>query len=922
MGAVPSIGERCQPITRAIQTSTAGHIRSLLLDGSNPTLLLGAGASVTSGIPAAEATAEKAARWAWCREQGRSPDDIRVQRSDYWPWLCRQPWFSESDPLADQYSAIIEKLLGVRRLRREFFEKLISPGINPKEGYRSLARILQEGWITTVLTTNFDHCLEDAKVLENKPHFLISMKTSADLVRFNTSPSEPQLIYLHGSVEHYSDKNLGSEVDTLDNGIVDRLSPLLRDHPLVIVGYRGSERSVMHGLLLDQTRATNNFAQGVYWCVREREMSAPLSPFVQQLADTIGTNFQLVPIKGFDEFLQQDLWDPLRVEGALPVRRDRGFRPINPPADMKPLENTVPGELEQPTLFSRLTQYAKRLGIATPDGFSESWLEQEAHVRNLIVQVGEASHATLAGWLLFAREPQGLVPGATVRFRAEGPTHWIKKCFGADALPEGVTSVNAVVEQEIGGNLWNQLNALTDILALINTGFRLKEEVSRTAYRYDSIALKEVLVNALVHRDYERDEPICVDITPNRIQVASPGGIVSDVAAQIIGKSLETIVRAGARGIKGYRNPVITDLFYGGGQMDRSGSGLGDIWSLTANNNGEVHFGPDNDNKNFVVTISVRPEAVDEVTNTAVPTVTDTVRYAANLLPFEAMPEKIWHAGTSSYTAWGLKKAAEGLAVPLGYVNDGRFYTLYNLETLAERNVTPFDSGDIEFLTLAELLALPNGENVLLKLMHEALFEHIRSLGLKVDYKRRRAHFPKTDDGERKVTYRGRVKRATRTVVKARKRRDSDDVLYFEHKAMSFSVMQFGGDWALIITPGYAFTRDGIGKPIGREKINVLSTRRAARDFNPSVHHDVTFWAATLSDESEGVFALACEAENDLARYAPTILLSRRLPTVAFSTEESGASEELETDEDGDLDELEDEITALAKEDEEVAKEQ
>src|ERR1700733_10254837 len=77
------------------QTSTPGHIRSLLLDGSSPVLLLGAGASVTSGIPAAGATAEKAARWAWCREAGRSPEDIRIQRSDYWPWLCRQSWFSE-----------------------------------------------------------------------------------------------------------------------------------------------------------------------------------------------------------------------------------------------------------------------------------------------------------------------------------------------------------------------------------------------------------------------------------------------------------------------------------------------------------------------------------------------------------------------------------------------------------------------------------------------------------------------------------------------------------------------------------------------------------------------------------------------------------------------------------------------------------
>lgn len=105
-------------------------------------------------------------------------------------------------------------------------------------------------------------------------------------------------------------------------------------------------------------------------------------------------------------------------------------------------------------------------------------------------------------------------------------------------------------------------------------------------------------------------------------------------------------------------------------------------------------------------------------------------------------------------------------------------------------------------------------------------------------------------EGERKITYKGRVKRATRTVVKALTRRDSDNILYYEHKAMTFSVLPFGIDWAVVITPCYSFTRDGEGKPIGREKVNTLSTLRAARDFNPNVHHDVSFWAAILSDEA------------------------------------------------------------------------
>ena len=151
-------------------------------------------------------------------------------------------------PLADQYPKIIEKLFGVRKQRRDFLERLIAPGVapkggyralissdsmpprliapgvTPKSGYRALVRNLNAGWINTVLTTNFDHCIEEAKVLENKPHFLVSIKTPDDLVRFNAASPNPQLVYLHGSVEHYSDKNLDNEVDQLDAPIVHRLN--------------------------------------------------------------------------------------------------------------------------------------------------------------------------------------------------------------------------------------------------------------------------------------------------------------------------------------------------------------------------------------------------------------------------------------------------------------------------------------------------------------------------------------------------------------------------------------------------------------------------------------------------------------------------------------------------------------------------
>ena len=44
---------------------------------------------------------------------------------------------------------------------------------------------------------------------------------------------------------------------------------------------------------------------------------------------------------------------------------------------------------------------------------------------------------------------------------------------------------------------------------------------------------------------------------------------------------------------------------------------------------------------------------------------------------------------------------------------------------------------EIETLGLDELVALPGGEAIALKLLHELLFEHLKAKGLQIEYDRR-----------------------------------------------------------------------------------------------------------------------------------------------------------------------------------------
>lgn len=876
-------------------------------------LLLGAGASVTSGVPAAAETVEKMARWAWCKEHGRHHDDIAIRRSDYWPWLTGKAWFRTDCHLADLYPDAVQRLLGVKQDRREFFEQLVNPRVNPSRGYNALTQLLQQGWISTVLTTNFDRCLERAQVLNNRPHRLISIATPDDYVCFSSAPQDPQLVYLHGSVQHYTDKNLADEVQSLDVDLVGRLRPLLRDHPVLVVGYRGAERSVMQDLFLAEASSGTAFLHGIYWCVRQPDDEGSLSELARELARRIGANFQLVPIAGFDDLFERDLLSAMNAAGAVPPRRRSGIPVGGMPADMRPLTDFSCSGLERPLLRARLDQYASKTDMWKPSDPDEAWVDQTALQLDLHRPAASGVVPSFGGWLLFARNPSEQFPQARVEFRSRGPERWLRGRFGEDVEIEPTSEEGEFeVHRTITGNLWAQLDELTDLLSLVNFQFRLKAEVSRTVSAYNALAVKEMIVNAIVHRDYDRTDPAEVLVEPHAITVTSPGGLVDEIAVQVAGQTLQEAVAARTAAIKGYRNPAISDLFYGGGQMDRRGSGLSDMVRLAANNNAAVTFGPDADNRCFVVRMTARPEAVDEITNTALPTTDETVRYASNLVPFGVMPQKVWHAGTSASSNREFYKTANGLAVPPGHVNDRRFYTFYDLEALADEMVSPFDPGDIETIASAELVDLPGGEAILLKLLNDAVVEHLITKGLRVDRDRRRAYFAKGEEPDLKVSYKGRLKRATRTVVKARTKRQSDDIAYFEHDAVSFSVVRFGTDWALVLAPGYAFTRDGERKPISRDRTNILSTRRAARDFNPSVLQNVSFWLAVLSGEADGLFGLEHLPGNDLARFAQPIALFPRLPTISLNTSSFEEARMRDADIEDDLRLLDSELEDLA----------
>lgn len=101
---------------------------------------------------------------------------------------------------------------------------------------------------------------------------------------------------------------------------------------------------------------------------------------------------------------------------------------------------------------------------------------------------------------------------------------------------------------------------------------------------YDEIAIREAIVNAIIHRQYTIiGSEVTIDIYDDRIIITSPGPMASGV---LINKKLENNISS----IR--RNPILADIFARMKFMDRRGSGFDKIINGT-----NRLFG---DNKNHV----------------------------------------------------------------------------------------------------------------------------------------------------------------------------------------------------------------------------------------------------------------------------------------------------------------------------------
>ncbi|GAB4578939.1 MAG: ATP-binding protein [Anaerolineales bacterium] len=165
---------------------------------------------------------------------------------------------------------------------------------------------------------------------------------------------------------------------------------------------------------------------------------------------------------------------------------------------------------------------------------------------------GGTSHAgyapTYAAMILFGKQPQRWLPNALilgVRFA-------------------GTSFADQFIKQEIGGTLPQQLRRAEQFVRdELRSVVRLVGLAREETLEYPLEAVRELLVNAVAHRDYNvQGDSVHLHLFANRLEIHSPGGLPGPV-------TLDNLLEA-----RFSRNPVIVQVLSDMGYIERLGYGL------------------------------------------------------------------------------------------------------------------------------------------------------------------------------------------------------------------------------------------------------------------------------------------------------------------------------------------------------------
>jgi ATP-dependent DNA helicase RecG len=225
---------------------------------------------------------------------------------------------------------------------------------------------------------------------------------------------------------------------------------------------------------------------------------------------------------------------------TLPVKTEQALERLKLDKGIESFERrTIDVELELLTTSISMTKF---LSVTIPTAEAETWLKKQ--------QLLQRDKPTVAGVLLFADEPQAILPkrcGVKIyRYKTKDS--------------EGTRDTLAFNPITIEGCLYEQIEQAVDKTIQIVEEIPKVGESGLESINYPEEAIHEIITNAVLHRDYSILSDVHIRIFDNRLEIESPGRLPGHVTVRNILK--EQYARNGAivRIINKFPNPPNKDV--------------------------------------------------------------------------------------------------------------------------------------------------------------------------------------------------------------------------------------------------------------------------------------------------------------------------------------------------------------------------
>ncbi len=266
-------------------------------------LFLGSGASVNSGIPSGGDLV-----WHFKREilsskkiiNGKKFTDLKIEANKQ----IIQNYFDQRGDrnIANPYSHYFKECYPDSLVRKEFLSDLVRDK-KPSIGFLCLSALVERQKFNVVWTTNFDDLIEKAiTALNYKSCQIVSSDNASSVQQFNSDI--PTVVKLHGDFRYDPLQNTDEELQELEASLHTRFLESSTQKGLLVVGYSGSDKSVMT-TLEKALEKPNAFPKGLIWCIPKglqptNELAALLDKAHQQ-----NNRSGFLEIDSFDYFLHE-----------------------------------------------------------------------------------------------------------------------------------------------------------------------------------------------------------------------------------------------------------------------------------------------------------------------------------------------------------------------------------------------------------------------------------------------------------------------------------------------------------------------------------------------------------------------------------------------------------------------------------------